>query len=745
MPQLSIKGWGFFIHHFKERVYMKYISAIGFSILLAVAESHSGDFPEDTSRVYPINEVVITATRIAKTISDVGKSVTKITPEQINGENYHDLSDLLSRQLGLTVVGDGQNFGANQSIFLRGANSNQTVVMIDNIRITDPSSVNDAPDLSELSFFDVDQVEIVRGLNSTLYGSSSIGGVVNLLTRKQQKNGFNLDAVVEGGTFGSKTSLHRENLFLNYTSASGLYFNGEINNLIVHGLDATVDTITNSFLYNRRDRDNMKQHDYAGKIGFTNESWDVHGSIRRTEQDKDLDKRAYVDDDNYTLDHFRNIYSYGIAYNISPEFDLKALGGFSVMHRNAVDDSSVTDYDGSSDHTFTRDNYRGNSSTNEVQLSVHYPHLETVLGGNYYRESMSANSYYYSWSEYGMSEYDFNLDTLDLHTSTWSIFSRLEINGSIFDGGLSNLTIALGGNLLDHSAFGSQFVYEVNPTFKLSPTSLLYLSIATGFTSPSLYQLYSPVRNDSSGITIGNSRLNPEHSHSFEIGFKEAFGTSLEYSISIFRTVTDDMIQFVYLWDKNIGIDTLGKDWERIDDRGYTYLNLGKQTTQGIEANITSKVNEKVIIDAAVTVLDGTLDYDPSNIDTTVTHDNHVQIYDNGVFLTKHTQSVGLVRRPNSAAISVTYNPINILSLRMNMKYVGRRGDVYYDANLGPYGALGTVPLPDYSIVDISAKVLFNDLLIGLRLENAFNTKYSEIQGFTTRGRGFYASIRYAI
>lgn len=73
---------------------------------------------------------------------------------------------------------------------MRGANSNHTVIMVDGMRLSDPSSVDNALDLGELSLTNIERIEIVRGAHSTLYGSSAIGGAVNIITKKNDRLGF---------------------------------------------------------------------------------------------------------------------------------------------------------------------------------------------------------------------------------------------------------------------------------------------------------------------------------------------------------------------------------------------------------------------------------------------------------------------------------------------------------------------------------------------------------------------------
>jgi len=157
----------------------------------------------DTAAVYVLKEIVVSATRSEKDPADIGRSITLIPKEQINNGIYNSVSELLSQQEGIYIIGTGQNPGMLQSMFMRGAASNQTAVLVDEVRITDPSTPTNALDLSELSFAGVDRVELVRGSQSTLYGSSAMGGVINVFTEKNGAPGFNSNVEFSGGSFGA--------------------------------------------------------------------------------------------------------------------------------------------------------------------------------------------------------------------------------------------------------------------------------------------------------------------------------------------------------------------------------------------------------------------------------------------------------------------------------------------------------------------------------------------------------------
>lgn len=715
-----------------------FIPILGLLVNIAVGQ----DLPADTTKIYPLKEVVITATRSEKNPADVGRSITLITSENIQNSVNNNVSELLSNHEGMYIVGNGQNFGMHQSIFMRGASSNHTTIMVDNIRITDPSTVNNAPNLSELSLANIDRIEIVRGSHSTLFGSSAIGGVVNFITPKNQSKELNANVEFKAGTFGRKTSMFSENLFLNYSMKNGLYISGEVYNSNVKGLDATVDTVTDQNVFKNRDMDDFNHTDIIGKIGYSANKLDIFGSFQKTKQKTDIDKRAFVDDDNATLDFKRNLFTYGASYELNDILTLKYIGGYSTMKRRAVDDSSVIDKFGNNDHTYSDDLWNGRTSTNEIQANFQMNGIGGVIGGGLYSEFMSAKNYFYTRSIFGEYTFSSDLDSLRLNTSTKNIFVHLDVNGSLVDKEFKNFSIVFGSRLNRHNTFGNKPTFTLNPSLKINNNALVYASYSTGFNAPSLYQFYAPNKDFISGIPRGNKNLKPETSSSFEIGFKQNID-NVWFGVSFYNTVTDNMIEYVYLWDKNIGLDTLGQDWMRNDFRGDTYLNIGRQTTKGVEFYMSSKLMDNLVLSGNFSLVSGKLNFNPSSIGVEQTQGNHVQLYNNGYFLNKDVETIGLVRRPNTANLNLVYQPLNFLYLNLNLRHVGSRSDIYYDSQRGPYGALGTVPVADYTLVDLSSKYNLNEYIsFGVRIENIFDTKYSEINGYSTRGRSIYLNTR---
>jgi len=726
----------------------KCVIAVGALLCLSAGVS-----AQDTLKKKELNEVVVSATRSEKSLNDVGRSITVVTADDIKKSGATSISELLTQQEGIYVVGAGQNPGMTSSIFTRGANSNQTVILIDGVRITDPSAINNSIDVAELSLANISRIEIVRGSHSTLYGSSAIGGVVNIITKKAEKPGLSVDAMLLAGTFGEGTSEISENVYVDYALKNGFYVGAEIYNTNVKGLNATVDSIK-SPVYKHPDMgDDFSKLDWVAKAGFKNAKLDVYASYKQTGQVTDIDKGAYRDDDNYTLDFKRSLLTYGASYKINDKFSVSYIGGFSDMKRIAIDDSSVVDSAGDFDRQYVKGIYEGKIMSNELQANYTTKGLKVVLGGGLYNESMNVNTSFYYYNMWGFpagyEEIKSSLDSVAPKSSTANVFLHTDIGGELISEKIKWFTLSGGLRMSSHNVFGTNFTYEINPSFKIAETGLLYLTYATGFNAPSLYQLYDPTKyytwdtQYTTGLTRGNKKLGPETSKTFEIGFKQKI-SNVSLSAAYFKTVVENVIEYVYLWDKNVPVDMLGQGFSD-DYRGDTYINAGTMTTQGVELGISSKLAEKIIVSANVSLVSGKLKYSPADINPEQTGGNHVQVYNSGSFVTKEVEVSGLSRRPSTANLSLTYLPVKILSLRADVRYVGSRGDVYYESTLGPYGALGTVSVEQYTLLDLSANVkIWKGLSAGLRVANVTDKQYYEINGFSTKGRSFYGNVRYS-
>jgi len=153
---------------------LKYLLFLTSSLLLASpALADAGDS----------GAIVVTATRLPAPLAEVGQSVSVVTRDEIARWQSTQAIDVLSRLPGVSVAASG-GFGQPTSLFVRGADNSQSLVLIDGVRINDPADVGGGFDWGSLAIGQFDRVELVRGSQSVLWGSRAIGGVINLITRQ---------------------------------------------------------------------------------------------------------------------------------------------------------------------------------------------------------------------------------------------------------------------------------------------------------------------------------------------------------------------------------------------------------------------------------------------------------------------------------------------------------------------------------------------------------------------------------
>jgi vitamin B12 transporter len=168
-------------------------AVIVFSFHPAFAQSANAD--ADGGR----DTILVTGTRLPTPLDQLGRSVTVLTADEINLRQQRFLFDALAAVPGVQVLRTG-SFGSAATVSIRGLDSDQTLVVQDGVVVNDPASFGNGFDFANFDTGDVERVEVIRGAQSTLYGSDAIGGVINIIT-KDGRDGFGGDAYFEGGSF----------------------------------------------------------------------------------------------------------------------------------------------------------------------------------------------------------------------------------------------------------------------------------------------------------------------------------------------------------------------------------------------------------------------------------------------------------------------------------------------------------------------------------------------------------------
>ena len=703
---------------------MRKLYLIGFVALSFATVSRA----QDSTNFTTLKEVVISASRTEKPLIEIPRSVTVLDAEQIRSSVYQSVGELLNSQPGVFVIGVNQTPGTNQNIFMRGSNSNQVAVLIDGVRIADPSTPNTAIDLSEISLTNVERIEIIRGSHSTIFGGAAIGGVVNIITRRGATPGLHGDASWQGGMLAKKAWSSTETLNLRYGMKNGLYFAGSVFQQDVKGLNAAERSVT--FPSFTSDRDDFRKSDASIKAGYKDDKWDANISYKRAHQYTEIDNGAFSDDDNNYLEFDRDLFQYSAQYNISSLLQLSLLGSLSKSERFYENDSSKINPN-EFDKTFSTGTYYGRLQTHELQLTFRQNGVEVLFGGGVYREKMLFDNYFFYNDPTFPFEFITNYDSIDTRTSTGYVFARLGYD-------IGNFSLSGGARLSRHTTAGNFATFEFNPSYSIGDL-LFYGSISTGFNAPSLYQLYDPSKGFNGYTTRGNPQLKPEQSVSLEAGIKKQFQSGSYVTFSAYHTNVSNAIEYVYLWNGDKDIASL----DFSDDRGDTYLNVGDQRVKGIEAEGYLQVSPSLFFQGNLSLLQAQINASPADISADLTGGHHVQLYNLGRFLEKDFEQKEVVRRPGFTAFArLGYEPIAALTLSATYRYTGDRFDAGYDGTLGPYGGLARIDVDAYHLIDLGVNWKASKVIsLGVKVENVLDEKYREVVGFQTRGRSAYLKV----
>jgi vitamin B12 transporter len=240
------------------------------------------------------HEIIVTATRLETPAKEIASSVTVITKERLEQSKKATVLEALQEALGVSIIQNGPPGGA-ASVFLRGANSEHTLILLDGVELNDPISPSRSFDLAHITLDNVDRIEILRGPQSTLYGSDALGGVVNIITKKNQgKPKFSLSStagsygtiITSGGVSGSTERMH-------YSFGTSYYRSD--------GFSAARETSEGN-----AERDGYRNFSLWGRLGFRLfDNFDVDLILRTMKTKTDIDNfgSAQNDDPNYVQDY----------------------------------------------------------------------------------------------------------------------------------------------------------------------------------------------------------------------------------------------------------------------------------------------------------------------------------------------------------------------------------------------------------------------------------------------------------
>jgi vitamin B12 transporter len=484
-----------------------------------------------------LQEVVISATRTGTPYYTLASSVSIISADDIARKQYYSVVDLLREIPGVAIIQQGGP-GKLSNLFLRGANPNHTLVIVDGTEMNDPSSPNNAFDFSFLSTHDIERIEVVRGPQSTLYGSEALAGVINIFTKRGSENrSYNLQ------TEGGSNNFLRTNLSTSGKLGLIDYFLS-LNRIGSDGVSAS-----NSKL-GILEKDGFINNGLTAAFGFDLNGFGQLGiNYRITKAESDLDQsEKYGDDPNFSYRIEEQI----LSANLSKSF----LDG---KWENRINTSLIRRYSNAlDDFDDIRPNIYSDSYNRSSRIKFEWQNNLRLIENNLITigietEREKANTSYLSESEWGPYNSTFPEESVII-TGIY-IQDQVNISNALF--------AAIGFRVDKHQRFGSVTTFRFAPAYYFSNLDLkLKFTYGTGFKAPSLYYLFDPM--------FGNPELKPERSKGWDIGFEKYLS---DKKILIGLTYFDLRMENMFGFDSN-----------------FRTVNIAQASSNGIEL-YTSLIN----------------------------------------------------------------------------------------------------------------------------------------------------------
>lgn len=376
-------------------------------------------------------QITVTATKVPTSIERVNSVVEVIDRAQIEARNYQSTAQILADYVGVEMATNGGR-GQLTSLFMRGANSNHAIVLLDGVNIT--ADIGQAP-LEFINPDAIERIEIVKGANASLYGASAMGGVINIVTKNKQR-GFHGRVNQSIGSEKSSAS----GLALNYQSDTGyIHFNASSSQSEGISAQAKPDDkdgyLSNNFY--------LQSGAYIGKhtVGiqliknYANTEYDVFDPTKSAAQHLDVD-------------------SFGVQHQYEGE-DLSVASHLSHSI-NAL--SQIGEVNNGQSAATYKDDF---ASTATWRINSHH---QALLGIEWQRA---------------------RINNLDKNSEQNSIFAQY-----VFDNQQYRALVAARSS--DYNSFGRQQTANVQLAYNPLAPIQIFASAATAFHAPSLGQLYGP-------------------------------------------------------------------------------------------------------------------------------------------------------------------------------------------------------------------------------------------------------------
>ena len=422
----------------------------------------------DTKTFY-LDEITLIESQIPIKRKESGRSIIKIDSIDLKKFGGRNISELLSTKAGIITLGNTSITGQNLRYAIRGSNNKQVLILIDGVRISDPSRIDNDFDMNFLNINQIESIEILKGASSSLYGSSASAGVINITTKKSSKSeSLSIDLFT-----GTENDTKRKLDNLTYFSTN-LGFNTDLS-LFKLGFNlSTLNTNGMSAISKGSEIDNFSKYNLNLNLSSKEAPLEWYVTLNKSQIKNGYDNSFPIEDANFIGLSFLELLSSRFKYKYS-KGEISLTAGFQNTSREYRDNYPLT---------FKSIN-KSAEILNKFKISDKIYSVQGIL--------------------FQDSGYDGvpNVSQVGLYSNLVYLSGK-------------NLNFSLGGRINNHQTYGNFFTYSLNPSynidFKESENLKIFATLNSAFIAPSLYQLYDPYS--------GNKDLLPEESISKEIGIE---------------------------------------------------------------------------------------------------------------------------------------------------------------------------------------------------------------------------------
>lgn len=518
-------------------------SPVSLSVALGLMFSASA-FAQDTTKTD--ETMVVTAAGFSQAIQNAPASISVISREDLESRYYRDVTDALKNVPGVTVTGGGDN----TDISIRGMGSNYTLILVDGKRQTSrqtrPNS--DGPGIEQgwlPPLQAIERIEVIRGPMSTLYGSDAIGGVINIITRKDQQQwsgNVQLSTVVQ------------ENRASGDEQSANFFVTGPLSDAL---------------------------------------SLQVYGQT--TQRDEDEIEHGYGDKSLRSLTSKLN-------YQLNPDHQLQLEAGVSAQDRENNVGKSAQSSGSKTDNEYRRNHIAVSHQGDWQDVGQSDTYLQYEENTNKSREMSIDNTVFKSTLVAPIGEHMLSFGVEGKHESledktSNKISSRTHISNTQWAGFIEDewalaeqFRLTFGGRLDHDKNYGSHFSPRVYGVWNLDSAWTVKGGVSTGFRAPQLREVTQDWGQVSRGGNIyGNPDLQPETSINKELSLGYLSDTGLSASLTAFHNDFKDKITRVKCPDS---ICTSGKNQFGADP---TYrVNIDEAETYGAEAEFGFPITDTI-------------------------------------------------------------------------------------------------------------------------------------------------------